>query len=58
MHPLVMAEVRASLLTDEAWERLTHAPIGNSGPAAWQRLGDVLDAAAQGAAWPKPPAAR
>ncbi|WP_189823732.1 hypothetical protein [Streptomyces finlayi] len=53
-----MAEVRASLLTDEAWERLTHAPIGNSGPAAWQRLGDVLDAAAQGAAWPKPPAAR
>ncbi|MFJ2738716.1 hypothetical protein ACIO3O_03510 [Streptomyces sp. NPDC087440] len=58
VHPLVMAEVRAALLTDEAWKRFAHAPIGNSGPAAWLRLGDVLDAAAEAAAWPSPPAAR
>ncbi|MFB6963143.1 hypothetical protein ACFCYB_40835 [Streptomyces sp. NPDC056309] len=58
-HPLVVAAVRDALGTDQdAWNRFATCPAANSGPAAWLRLGDLLDTAAKGAPWPKPPGSR
>ncbi|MCX4688558.1 hypothetical protein OG401_30400 [Kitasatospora purpeofusca] len=58
-HPTVLALV-ADILGDDrqAWHRLTDSPISNSGPNAWLRLGDILNAAADGTGWPKPPVSR
>ncbi|WKD31175.1 hypothetical protein [Streptomyces xanthophaeus] len=56
-HPLVVSVVCEALGSDQgAWERFANGPATYSGPTAWLRLGDVLDAAATGATWPKPPA--
>lgn len=41
--------------SDEAWSRFVASPASYSGPTAWLRLGDVLDAAAKGTDWPTPP---
>ncbi|MFC9186211.1 hypothetical protein [Streptomyces cyaneofuscatus] len=58
-HTLVVSVVRESLGSDQdAWDRFASCPATNSGPAAWLRLGDLLDAAAKGMPWPKPPAGR
>lgn len=58
-HPSVVAAVRDALGTDQAaWNRFATCPATNSGPTAWLRLGDLLDAAATGAPWPKPPGSR
>ncbi|MET8623863.1 hypothetical protein ABZW30_08940 [Kitasatospora sp. NPDC004669] len=58
-HPTVLALV-ADVLGDDrqAWRRLTESPISHSGPNAWLRLGDILNAAADDTGWPKPPASR
>ncbi|MFB6889231.1 hypothetical protein ACFCX4_07950 [Kitasatospora sp. NPDC056327] len=59
IHSAVVALVVSTLGNDDhAWQRLADSPITPSGPNAWLRLGDILTAAAQGTAWPKPPAAR
>ncbi|TYC66488.1 hypothetical protein EH183_42440 [Streptomyces sp. CB01881] len=59
IHPAVVALVVNTLGNDDhAWQRLADSPITPSGPNAWLRLGDILTAAAEGTAWPKPPAAR
>ncbi|MFD3791111.1 hypothetical protein [Streptomyces cyaneofuscatus] len=51
--------MRASLGSDQdAWDRFASCPATHSGPAAWLRLGDLLDAAAKGTPWSKPPAGR
>ena len=42
----------------DAWKRFDSSPIAYSGPAAWLRLGDILDSARTGAKWPEPPAAK
>ncbi|MDJ1644681.1 hypothetical protein [Streptomyces pakalii] len=58
-HPLVVSAVRASLGSDQdAWDRFASCPAAYSGPAAWLRLGDLLDADAKGTPWPKAPAGR
>ncbi|WP_031068094.1 hypothetical protein [Streptomyces sp. NRRL WC-3742] len=58
-HPRVIALVEAALGDDrQAWQRFADSPIGNTGPSAWLRLGDILTAAADGTAWPKPPGSR
>ncbi|MET7898177.1 hypothetical protein [Streptomyces mirabilis] len=58
-HPSVVAAVRDALGADQdAWNRFATCPATNSGPSAWLRLGDLLDAAATGAPWPKPPGSR
>ncbi|MEU9473382.1 hypothetical protein AB0D78_43925 [Streptomyces avermitilis] len=58
-HPSVVAAVRDALGADQdAWNRFATCPATNSGPTAWLRLGDLLDAAATGAPWPKPPGSR
>ncbi|MFJ9523044.1 hypothetical protein ACIRPK_32955 [Kitasatospora sp. NPDC101801] len=58
-HPAVLALVKASLGNDpQAWQRFADSPISHAGPSAWLRLGEVLDAAAHGTPWPKPPASR
>jgi hypothetical protein len=58
-HPSVVAAVRDALGADQdAWNRFATCPATNSGPGAWLRLGDLLDAAATGAPWPKPPGSR
>lgn len=41
--------------SDEAWSRFATSPASYSGPTAWLRLGDVLNAAVQGTDWPTPP---
>ncbi|MEV6753146.1 hypothetical protein [Streptomyces sp. NPDC051214] len=40
---------------DEAWSRFASSPASYSGPTAWLRLGDLLDASVHGTRWPKPP---
>ncbi|WP_318200239.1 hypothetical protein [Streptomyces sp. SCL15-4] len=58
-HPSVVTVVRAALGTaQDAWDRFAACPATHSGPTAWLRLGDLLDAAAAGTAWPKPPGSR
>ncbi|WP_239069884.1 hypothetical protein [Streptomyces sp. SID13666] len=44
--------------SDKAWERFASSPASYSGPTAWLRLGDVLDASAHGTPWPTPPSTR
>ena len=41
--------------SDEAWARFATIPVSPTGPYAWLRLGDLLDAAVSGSAWPLPP---
>lgn len=58
-HPAVVSAVREALGADQdAWDRFANCPATYSGPTAWLRLGDLLDAAATGAPWPKPPGSR
>jgi hypothetical protein len=58
-HPSVVSVVREALGSDQnAWDRFASCPATHSGPTAWLRLGDLLNAAATGAPWPKPPAGR
>ncbi|MER8182388.1 hypothetical protein [Kitasatospora sp. NPDC094015] len=58
-HPAVLALVAAALGDGhQAWQRFAESPISHAGPTAWLRLGEVLDAAAHGTQWPKPPASR
>ncbi|MGN9755996.1 hypothetical protein [Streptomyces sp. SD31] len=58
-HEAVVSVVLTTLGSDdEAWSRFATSPASHAGPTAWLRLGDVLDAAAKGEAWPKPPSAR
>ncbi|MER6421915.1 hypothetical protein [Streptomyces sp. NPDC001137] len=58
-HPAVVSVVREALSADQdAWDRFAACPATYSGPTAWLRLGDLLDAAAVGASWPKPPGSR
>jgi hypothetical protein len=55
-HKAVASVVLAALGdSDEAWSRFATSPASYSGPTAWLRLDDILDAAAQGTGWPKPP---
>ncbi|MEW2134101.1 hypothetical protein [Streptomyces sp. NPDC005435] len=59
-HGTAHAAVASAVLTalgddDAAWSRFATSPASYSGPTAWLRLGDVLDAAAKGEEWPKPP---
>ncbi|MGW8763740.1 hypothetical protein ACWGN5_14680 [Streptomyces sp. NPDC055815] len=55
-HPAVASVVRTALGDDaEAWQRFATSPAGYAGPAAWLRLGDLLDVAANGTPWPTPP---
>lgn len=44
--------------SDKAWTRFASSPASYSGPTAWLRLGDVLDASVHGTAWPTPPSTR
>ncbi|MEW5352775.1 hypothetical protein [Streptomyces sp. 16-176A] len=58
-HPAVVSVVREALGADqEAWDRFANCPATYSGPTAWLRLGDLLDAAAAGTPWPKAPGSR
>ncbi|WP_330288691.1 hypothetical protein [Streptomyces sp. NBC_00576] len=58
-HPAVVSAVREALGADQgAWDRFATCPATYSGPTAWLRLGDLLDAAITGAPWPKPPGSR
>ncbi len=58
-HPSVVSVVREALGADQdAWDRFATCPASYSGPTAWLRLGDLLDAAAAGTPWPKPPGSR
>ncbi|MFB7609854.1 hypothetical protein [Streptomyces gardneri] len=58
-HAAVALLVTTALGDDEeAWTRFADSPASYAGPTAWLRLGDILAAAADGAAWPKPPAGR
>ncbi|MFF4483307.1 hypothetical protein ACFY1A_40755 [Streptomyces sp. NPDC001520] len=55
-HPAVISVVRAALGNNaEAWQRFATSPASYAGPTAWLRLGDLLDAAANGTPWPTPP---
>jgi hypothetical protein len=38
-----------------AWQRLADSPISQTGPNAWLRLGDILNAARDNTEWPTPP---
>lgn len=42
----------------KAWARFASSPASYSGPTAWLRLGDILDAAVHGTPWPTPPSTR
>jgi hypothetical protein len=56
--PAVTAAVRAALAgTPAAWPRLAAGPAAGTGPHAWLRLGDLLDAARDATGWPRPPEA-
>lgn len=45
-HPAVVSVVRETLSADQdAWDRFATCPATYSGPTAWLRLGDLLDAA-------------
>ncbi|MDJ0342643.1 hypothetical protein QMK19_02095 [Streptomyces sp. H10-C2] len=44
--------------SDKAWTRFASSPASYSGPTAWLRLGDVLDASIHGTPWPTPPSTR
>lgn len=58
-HQAVTALVHHVLANSaEAWQRFATSPASNSGPTAWLRLGDLLDAAVKGEGWPKPPPGR
>ncbi|MGW0826323.1 hypothetical protein [Streptomyces sp. NPDC002845] len=58
-HPAVAAYVTEALGdSDEAWQRFAASPMSHAGPGAWHRLGDLLDAAVNGTAWPAPPPGR
>ncbi|MFJ8310792.1 hypothetical protein [Streptomyces sp. NPDC094147] len=58
-HPAVAAYVTEALGdNDEAWQRFAASPMSHAGPGAWHRLGDLLDAAVDGTAWPTPPPGR
>ncbi|MFE2595641.1 hypothetical protein ACFXCZ_03910 [Streptomyces sp. NPDC059396] len=58
-HQAVTSVVMAALgESDEAWARFAASPASYAGPTAWLRLGDILDASAQGTPWPSPPSAR
>ncbi|WP_307076145.1 hypothetical protein [Streptomyces canus] len=58
-HPSVISVAREALGADQdAWDRFAACPATSSGPTAWLRLGDLLDAAAAEAPWPKPPGSR
>ncbi|MEU5698978.1 hypothetical protein [Streptomyces aurantiacus] len=55
-HEAVASVVLAALGdSGEAWSRFAASPASYSGPTAWLRLGDVLDAAAKETDWPTPP---
>jgi hypothetical protein len=55
----IIDAVLATLGDDaDAWQRLGDSPIRRTGPGAWLRLGDVLDAARANTSWPQPPPAR
>lgn len=55
-HPAVTSLVRTALGANaEAWQRFAASPASQAGAPAWLRLGDLLDAAANGTSWPKPP---
>jgi hypothetical protein len=55
-HPAVTAIILDELGDDTAaWQRLAASPITATGPTAWLRLGDILDAARSGTDWPQPP---
>ncbi|MEV0688990.1 hypothetical protein [Streptomyces sp. NPDC050388] len=55
-HPAVTSVVRTALGDRaEAWQRFATSPASYAGPTAWLRLGDLLDAAANGTPWPTPP---
>ncbi|MFC3348972.1 hypothetical protein ACFOOM_16355 [Streptomyces echinoruber] len=55
-HPAVTSVVRTALGDDaEAWQRFATSPASYAGHTAWLRLGDLLDAAANGTPWPTPP---
>ncbi|MFD5563684.1 hypothetical protein [Kitasatospora griseola] len=59
IHPAVLALVITALGDDpHAWQRFADSPISHAGATAWLRLGEVLDAAAHGTPWPKPPTSR
>ncbi|GGN18726.1 hypothetical protein FHR83_004040 [Actinoplanes campanulatus] len=56
-HERVVSLVTTALRDDaDAWTRFAGGPASYSGPTAWLRLGDILDAAVGGGAWPDPPA--
>lgn len=58
-HPAVAAYVTEALGdSDAAWQRFAASPMSHAGPGAWHRLGDLLDAAVKGTAWPTPPPGR
>ncbi|WP_395366605.1 hypothetical protein ACHGLA_35095 [Streptomyces sp. YH02] len=58
-HPSVVSVVCKSLASDQAaWDRFASSPATYSGPTAWLRLGDLLNAAAEGTPWPSPPTGR
>ncbi|WP_269857921.1 hypothetical protein [Streptomyces sp. RPT161] len=58
-HKIVTSVVLNALGNDdEAWSRFATSPASYAGPTAWLRLGDILDAASKGTAWPKPPNAK
>ncbi|MFI5705909.1 hypothetical protein ACIA78_38455 [Streptomyces xanthochromogenes] len=58
-HPAVAAYVSEALGdSDAAWQRFAESPMSHAGPGAWHRLGDLLDAAVEGASWPTPPPGR
>ncbi|QZY19319.1 hypothetical protein [Streptomyces decoyicus] len=55
-HAVVAAYVTEALGdNDAAWQRFAASPMSHAGPGAWHRLGDLLDAAVDGTAWPTPP---
>jgi len=57
--PEILDVVTEALGDDaEAWQRLGTSPIAPTGPTAWLRLGDVLDAALSRSDWPTPPPSR
>lgn len=58
-HPAVAAYVSDVLGdSDTAWQRFAASPMSHAGPGAWHRLGDLLDTAVEGGAWPTPPPGR
>ncbi|MFD8233548.1 hypothetical protein ACFV20_16925 [Streptomyces sp. NPDC059696] len=58
-HPAVAAYVTEVLGdSDAAWQRFAASPMSHAGPGAWHRLGDLLDTAVEGGAWPTPPPGR